>query len=99
MSNGNSVFAKGISFFNPHDNAPDFVIGTAVIDLKKLIDWAAENPELLSDYKGSEQLRLQVKRSRDGKIYADVDTYGTKAGKSNGNGRASYDAPGDDLPY
>lgn len=66
---------KGIMFFDKHQNAPDFVICTAVITLNDLVKFGKDNPDLLTDYNGNKQLRLQVLRSRDGKIYSSVDTY------------------------
>lgn len=95
MSNQNSVFADGVSAFNPHDNAPDFVKGTIVIAPRKLTEWLKANPDYMSEYNGQKQLRLTLKSSKDGKLYASVDTYGTPAAKQTAQGGESYD----DLPY
>ena len=69
------ILPKGIRFFNKHQNAPDFVIGTAVITLNDLVTFCKENESLLSEYNGQKQIRLQVLKSKDGNLYCAVDTY------------------------
>ena len=61
--------------FNKHSNAPDFVVGTLVITPNELVTWLKEQPELLSDYNGAKQIRLQVLKSKEGNLYCAVDTY------------------------
>ena len=69
------ILPKGIRFFNKHQNAPDFVIGTAVITLNEFVAFCKENESLLSEYNGQKQIRLQVLKSKDGNLYCAVDTY------------------------
>jgi hypothetical protein len=73
------IFAPGIRLFDKHPNAPDFVLASQVITLNDLFEWVKANPQFLVDYQGKKQLKLQVLRSKDGKIYMTVDTYGTPA--------------------
>ena len=68
-------FADGLSFFKPHANAPDFVLGKISIDPKKLVPW------LRAEYKNNEingYLNLSVKMSKAGKPYVCLDTYKPK---------------------
>lgn len=69
------VLPKGIRFFDKHDNAPDFVIGSMVITPNQLVAWLKENPSLLSEYNGEKQIRLQVLKAKSGGLYSVVDTY------------------------
>lgn len=69
------ILPKGLRFFNKKDSQPDFVIGSLVITLNELVQFAKDNPQLLSEYNGQKQLRLQVKRSKEGNMYAEVDTW------------------------
>jgi hypothetical protein len=68
------VYPKGISVFNPRQGAPTFVKGTAVITLEELNDWASQNAQYLSDYKGQAQLKLNILEGDNG-LYITVDTY------------------------
>lgn len=93
------ILPKGIRLFNKHQNAPDFVIGTLVITPNDLVAWLKEQPELMTEYNGAKQIRLQVLKSKDGNLYAAVDTY--KAGTT--PAAAPQDAPAientEDLPF
>ena len=59
-------FPKGIRAFKPRENAPQFVVSELVIDPKELVQYCKDNQNLLSDYKGTEQLKLTVLLSKDG---------------------------------
>lgn len=76
-----TIFAEGISVFNPHEKAPEFVIANVKININKLNDWCVANEDKLTDYKGDAQLNLVIKEGKDGKKYASVDTYGTDFAK------------------
>jgi hypothetical protein len=69
------ILPKGIRFFNKKASQPDFVIGALVITFNELVNFGKENPELLSEYNGEKQLRLQVLKSKEGNLYASVDTF------------------------
>jgi hypothetical protein len=59
-------FPKGIRAFKPRENAPQFVVSELVIDPKELMQYCNENKNLLTDYKGADQLKLTVLLSKDG---------------------------------
>ena len=84
-------FADGVRFFERKDNQPDFVLGALVISPDKLQVWAEANPDLCSDYKGETQIKFQVKRSKDGKVYIDLDTWK--------KGATSNNTVEDELPF
>lgn len=69
------ILPKGIRFFNKNAKAPDFVIGTLIVTPDDLNAFCIDNPELMTDYNGSKQLKLQVLKSKDGNLYAAVDTW------------------------
>lgn len=74
------IFPKGIRCFAKHDNAPDFVICTTVIDVAEFAAFVAERPDLLSEYNGKKQLKLQVLAGKEGKgPYMAVDAYKSTA--------------------
>jgi hypothetical protein len=66
---------KGIRLFQPKPNQPDFVLASGVITLNELVTFAKENPQLLTEYNGEKQLRIQLLKSKDGKPYMTVDTW------------------------
>jgi hypothetical protein len=66
---------EGIRVFSKHQNAPDFVKGTIVISLNEFVAFCKAHPELLTEYEGKKQLKLQLLESKAGKLYAAVDTY------------------------
>jgi hypothetical protein len=71
-----TIYPKGIRTFKKHENAPDFVLGTVVITLKELREWALdEGSKYLTDYKGEKQLRLQATKAMDGSLSLKVDTW------------------------
>lgn len=73
------IFPEGVRLFPPRDNAPDFVVGSLIITPNDLVAWLKQRPDLLTDYNGNKQLRLQITRSKDGKgLSASVDTFKPK---------------------
>ena len=77
MTEKKAIYPAGIRFFEKHQNAPDFVLGTMIVTPSELKKWCDENDELLKDYQGNRQLRLQLKKGSSG-VYATVDTYEPK---------------------
>jgi hypothetical protein len=72
-------FPKGIRAFKPRENAPDFVVTELVVNLKELGVFWRENDDLLTDYKGEDQLKLTVLKSKDGtKHNIQVNTFKPK---------------------
>lgn len=61
-------FANGIWFNKPHQNAPDFVIGKLSISVQNFIAWLNEHDE-------NDKVRIDIKESRAGKVYCELDTY------------------------
>lgn len=68
------VFAKGIRIFPKHEKQPDFVKGAIVITLNELVQFCKDNPNLLTDYQGQKQLKLQLLDGKNG-LNLVVDTY------------------------
>ena len=69
------ILPEGIRFFPKHANAPDFVLGTMVVTLDDLTKFFNDRKDLLTEYNGKKQLKLQLLKSREGKLYSAVDTY------------------------
>lgn len=69
------ILPEGIRLFPKHEKAPDFVIAAMVITLSDLEKFFKDKPELLTEYNGKKQLKLQILKSKDGKPYATVDTF------------------------
>jgi len=70
------VFADGLKFFDPHENAPDFVLGSISVKPKDFVEWLRAN---YSKVNRSGYLMLSVCRARSGKPYVKLDTYEPKA--------------------
>jgi hypothetical protein len=78
------IYPKGLRTFARNEKAPDFVLGTLVIDLKELFDWCkAEGAEYLTEYKEKKQLKLTILNGKE-RINFQVDT---------------YKKPKDDMPF
>lgn len=80
---------EGISFFDPHAKAPDFVIGTISVNPVKFIQYL-ESQE--ADEKG--YIKFQVLKSKKGTSYVKLDTWKptAKAGTVKGE-------DGEDVPF
>ena len=86
-------YADGVRFFERKDNQPDFVLGALVITPEDLMQWTKSNPDLTSNYKGKDQVKFQVKRSKEGKVYIELDTY------KPGQAKAVNQQESEDLPF
>lgn len=70
------IYAKGIRCFKPHERAPEFVLGTMIIDVPAFLEWVrGDGEQYLSDYQGSPQLKLTVLQSDRTGVNVQVDTY------------------------
>ena len=78
-------FIDGLIAKKPHDKAPDFVIAGLSIKRKDLGNWLRK--------KDDEWINADIKVSRAGKWYVEVNTYNAKAEK------ASLDSFDDDFPF
>lgn len=81
------VFADGISVFDPHPNAPDWVHADVSIDMRRLVDFIRENPKILSSYRDGQGkqhkcLRLQLLESTAGNLYMKINDYQPEERKS-----------------
>lgn len=84
------IYPKGIRCFPKHEKQPSFVLGSMVITPNELVQWLKGNENLLSEYNGEKQLKLQILNGDKG-IYLTVDTYKAEA--------KTATAKTDDLPF
>lgn len=82
-----TIFPKGVRVFEPHPKAPSFIKGSIVITVNEFVTFCKENQELLSEYKGQKQIKLQLQERKGGGLSITVDTYKAKASE------------GSDLPF
>ena len=95
-------FIPGLYFNLPREGAPDFVLGGIKIDLPRFVDWA--KGEIA---KGETEARADLKRSKDGKGYAERNTWkpnGAKGGEPIpppllNAPPPNHPFPGDDIPF
>ena len=69
------IWVDGLWFNMPHEKAPDFVKGSVSIHVERFATWLNEK-NTLADENG--KIRISLKLSREGKGYAEVDTYKPK---------------------
>lgn len=81
-------FIPGLFFKDPHENAPDFVMAKGSIKVADLRGWLAEQ--------GGEWVNFDLKRSREGKPYAQIDDW--KPQNGGGSGGARGGAPNRQRP-
>jgi len=72
------VFVDGLNVYTPSENAPEWIKADMVINPTKLVKWLQQNDDYLKEGKHGLELRLQIKQSAQGKLYAAVDTYEPK---------------------
>ena len=73
MSN-EKIYVKGFRTFPKHEKAPEFVLGSLIITPNEFIEWLKENKNLLTEYKDTKQLKLQMLKGEKGISFV-VDTY------------------------
>lgn len=64
------VFAKGFSF-KRNDNAPEFVVGKLSLKADEAIQFIKDNSQ-------TGWVNLDVKKSKEGKYYIELDTFNQK---------------------
>ena len=69
-----SEYLKGLFFNEPHEKAPDFIIGSIAIKRLELIETLQNRTE--------ENIRLDCKLGREGKGYATINNYKNEVGKA-----------------
>jgi hypothetical protein len=93
MSN-ETKFVDGLRVYAPRDGAPDFVICNLVINVQELTAWLAGQ---------SGDVRVDVKRSRNEKLYASVNDWKPKEGGQERARPAPEQTGGgfadDDIPF
>ena len=71
-----TIYPKGLRTFPPRDEAPDFVKGTLIVTPSELNRFCADNPNLMTDYKGTPQLRLNILLNKNDRgVNLNVDTW------------------------
>ncbi len=68
-------YVDGFRFFERKENQPDFVLGAIVLTPEDLMKYVQENFDSLTEYNGKKQIKFQVKKSKEGKVYVELDTY------------------------
>jgi len=71
----NTAYLKGLFVKNAHEKAPDFVIGRIAIARKDLIETLKSMPD--------DWVNLDIKKSKDGDLYASINTYKKEAKEEN----------------
>jgi len=72
MADREIVFVDGMSFKKPREGAPEFVKGNISIKVDAFTDWLALHGQ------GKEWLNIDLKKSREGKLYLSLNTYEKK---------------------
>lgn len=68
------VKVGGMVTFKPSEKAPDFVLGTIAVSINDFLQFCKDNPEYLTEYKGTKQLRITVTNGQYG-LGLNVDTW------------------------
>lgn len=78
------TYPKGIRAFSPNAKAPEFVKAQIVISINDLVQFAKDNQNLLTEYNGQKQLKLNM-LSGDKGLYLVVDEYKPSEKKEKSN--------------
>lgn len=82
-----TIFADGVRVSKPSEKAPDFIKALVGINIGDFIVWANKHSK-------NGWVNLNIKESRGGKYYADLDQYERKPRQN--EGEAEY--PGPEAP-
>ena len=82
-----AIFPEGISVRDPHEKAPDFVRGRISMMKDEIIPWLEKQE--------GEWVNCDIKRSKGGKLYLQVDTWKPKTPTA----PQASEEPGDGLPF
>lgn len=63
-------FVNGLRVYAPREGAPDYIIANLVIEREELAAWLRTHPE---------KVRIDIKRSKTGKLYAAVNNWQPKS--------------------
>lgn len=99
------IFAEGLSWFDPHQKAPDFVKGVISVNREKFIAWLERQEVNDRGY-----LKLDVKESQGGKYYVELNTYKPNGSRDRTPPEPAKEAPdggggdfvgpsGDEIPF
>lgn len=69
-----SKYPKGILVFEPHKNAPNFVLADVIINPDSLFEWFENNRENMIEYKGIPQMKFQLLSGENG-MYLKVNNF------------------------
>lgn len=89
-------FVDGLRIYAPNEGAPDYIIANVQLERDALTAWLAAR---------GDKVRVVIKRSKGGKLYAAVDTYDRpKDGERQARpqrtaGPKMPDDFGDDIPF
>lgn len=61
-------FIQGVRIYQPHQNAPSFVKGNGVFEVSEIVPFLQGNHI-------NGKVRFQIKQSRNGGLYMELDTY------------------------
>lgn len=84
-----TIFSRGIFFKDPSDKAPSYVIGKVKFKVDEAI-------EFINEHAKDGWLTLDIKRSKGGKTYMQVDTYVPSNKQQDSPGQSSQV---DEAPY
>lgn len=76
MEQKETIFVDGMIFKKPREGAPTFVKGAVSINVKNFANF-------LKKYEHKEWLNIDLKQSREGKLYLQLNTYEKKVEKPN----------------
>jgi len=62
------IFVDGMSFKKPRPNAPDFVKGSILINVKSFGEWFKKNST-------SDWISIDIKKSKNDKLYLELNTW------------------------
>lgn len=89
----------GFKTFAKNEKAPDFVLGTLIIDIAEFKEFINANLDLLTEYKGKKQLKCQMLSGKYG-VNINVDTWKPTSSQSSSDyAAAEHQSDSDDLPF
>jgi hypothetical protein len=69
------IYVQGFRTFAKSEKAPEFVLGNLIIDIDEFQTFVRNNENLLHEYQGKRQLKINMTKSDKGQVIFKIDTY------------------------
>lgn len=97
------IYIGGFKTFAPSAKAPDFVLGSIIVDLDSFGEFVKAQKEHITLYEGKRQLKMQLLKDKSGRPSLTLDTWkpdsSAKSSSAKPASKSKAVEENDDLPF